>query len=77
MEKLMFFYDEEGDVLDVSIGKPVKAISRELGNDIVERIDPKTNKIAGFTILNLKRRFEKMKTPQALPITIKAELLPA
>lgn len=56
MEKIMFFYDKEGDVLDISIGKPIKAISKEVGDDIVDRLDPKTNKIVGFTILNLKRR---------------------
>lgn len=35
MEKMMFFYDEEGDVLDICIGKPKKAISEEIGNDII------------------------------------------
>jgi len=31
-DKMMFFYDKEGDVLDVSIGEPKKALSREIYN---------------------------------------------
>jgi hypothetical protein len=49
MEKnLKFFFDKKGDVLDVVIGKPKGSISREIGNDIVMRIDPKTKEILLF-----------------------------
>jgi uncharacterized protein YuzE len=41
MEKMRFFYDEEGDVLDISIGKPKKAKSQEIGNDVIVRKDSK------------------------------------
>ncbi len=37
-DKMMFFYDKEGDVLDVSIGEPKKALLREIGNDIIVRM---------------------------------------
>lgn len=57
MEKMKFFYDEEGDVLDISIGKPRKAISEEIGNDIILRKDKKGT-IIGFTILNFEKRSE-------------------
>ena len=57
MEKMRFFYDEEGDVLDISIGEPKKAISQEIGNDIVVR-KSKKGKVVGFTILNFEKRAE-------------------
>ena len=60
MEKMRFFYDEEGDVLDISIGKPKKAKSEEIGNDVIVRKDRK-GKVVGFTILNFEKRSEKEK----------------
>ena len=44
----MFWFDKEGDVLDISIGKPQKAVSREVGKDILIRMNPKS-KVIGFT----------------------------
>ncbi len=70
MEKeLKFFFDKQGDVLDISIGEPKEAISKEISNDIVVRLDPKTNKIVGFTILNFEKRFEHLNKSETLPIT--------
>ena len=60
MEKMRFFYDDEGDVLDISIGKPKKAKSEEIGNDVIVRKDRK-GKVVGFTILNFEKRSEKEK----------------
>ncbi len=68
-KKLKFFFDKKGDVLDITIGKPRKAISREIGNDVVIRIDPKTKEILGFTILNFEKRFEHRDKSETLPIT--------
>ncbi|MDP2765952.1 MAG: DUF2283 domain-containing protein [Candidatus Methanoperedens sp.] len=65
--QLKFFFDKKGDVLDIAIGKPKKAISRELDNDIVVRIDPKTKEIVGFTILNFEKRFEHRDKEETLP----------
>jgi len=50
--KLKFFYDKEGDVLDIAISDPTELISKELDNDIIMRLDPHTDEIVGFTILN-------------------------
>jgi uncharacterized protein YuzE len=68
-KKLKFFFDKKGDILDIAIGKPREAISREIGNDIVVRIDPKTKEIVGFTILNFEKRFEHKEKGETLPIT--------
>jgi len=48
----MFFYDKDGDVMDISLGKPKAAISEEVDDDIVVRIDPNSREIVGFTIIN-------------------------
>ena len=68
-KKLKFFFDKQVDVLDISIGEPKGAISKEMDNDIVMRFDPKTNKIVGFTILNFEKRFEHLNKAETLPIT--------
>lgn len=68
-KKLKFFFDKKGDLLDIAIGKPKAAISKEIGNDIVVRIDPKTKEIVGFTILNFEKRFEHVDKSETLPIT--------
>lgn len=73
----MFWFDKEGDVLDISIGKPKKAISKELGEDIVARIDPKNKEVIGFTILNFTKRFEKLKDVKKIDMPLKAKILPA
>ncbi|MDL1976248.1 MAG: DUF2283 domain-containing protein [Deltaproteobacteria bacterium] len=67
-KKLKLFFDKKGDILDISIGEPSEAISRELDNDIVMRIDPKTNEIIGFIILNFEKRFERLENSETLPI---------
>lgn len=68
-KKLKFILDKNGDILDIAIGKPKEAISREIGNDVIIRIDPKTKEIVGFTILNFEKRFEHMASSETLPIT--------
>jgi uncharacterized protein YuzE len=67
-EKIKFYYDKKNDILDISVGRPKKAISKELGNDILVRVLPRTNKIVGLMVLNFERRFSKTEQSQNLPI---------
>jgi len=68
MEKEMIFYfDKEGDILDISMGKPREAISEEIDDDFLVRKDVKTGEVIGFTILNFEKRFEIKKT-EKIPI---------
>ncbi len=67
-ERMNFFYDEQGDILDISIGEPQSAISEEVGDDVLIRRDMKTNDIVGFTILNFEKRFQTMPMKQTLPV---------
>ena len=67
-KRLTFFFDREADILYLSVGKPRPAISREAGDDIVVRVDPKSHRVVGCTILNLTKRFGKMKEAEPLPL---------
>jgi len=71
MDKVtQLFYDAEGDVLYLSIGEPRPAISQEVGDDVLLRIDPNTGEIVGLTVLNLSSRFGSVQLPQSLPVEI-------
>ena len=71
MDKVtQLFYDAEGDVLYLSIGEPRPAISQEVGDDVLLRIDPNTGEIVGMTVLNLSSRFGSVQLPQSLPVEI-------
>ncbi len=67
-KRLTFSYDKEGDVLDVSIGRPVRAISNEVVDDFFVRLHPRTRKIVGFSILNFQKRSRKRNGEIAVPI---------
>ena len=67
-QRLRFFFDREADILYLSVGKPRPALSQEVGDDIVVRVDPKTHRVVGCTILNLTKRFGKMKADEPLPV---------
>jgi uncharacterized protein YuzE len=62
------FYDREGDVLYLTVGEPRDAVSREMGNDVLLRVDPQTDEIVGLTILNFASRFSILNHEQLLPV---------
>ena len=67
-KKLIFSFDKEGDVLDISIGRPKKAISEEIKEDVFIRKNPKTKEIVGFMILNFEKRFKKLGKTEEIPL---------
>jgi uncharacterized protein YuzE len=73
--KIMFWFDKEGDVLDISIGKPQKAVSKEVGEDIIVRMNPKNKEVVGFTILNFTKRFENLKKTEKIDLPLKAKII--
>lgn len=70
-EKLRFAYDKEGDVLDISIGEPRKAISSEIGDDLFVRKDIKTGEVVGFSILNFSKWFKSINDYRTIPMAAK------
>jgi uncharacterized protein YuzE len=69
--KINFFFDVEGDMLDITIGKPRKAIAKELKNDIAIRVDPESGEIVGIVILNFMKRFRLKKKPEKIELPLK------
>ncbi|MCS6936930.1 MAG: DUF2283 domain-containing protein [Candidatus Bipolaricaulota bacterium] len=68
-QKLRFSYDAEGDILEISKGKPRRAISKDLGDDIWLKVDPQSGEILGFTILSFVRRFTLHKQERTVPVS--------
>lgn len=72
--KLQFWFDQTGDILDISVGKPRAAISKELGDDIIVRVSPRTKRVVGFTILNFTKRFKHAKVVRGIKTPIEAKM---
>ncbi len=61
-EKLIFKYDSIGDILYINKCQPyAEQESEELGDDIVIRLNPKTEEIENVEILFFSRRMEQDK----------------
>lgn len=73
-ETLKFTYDQQSDVLDIALGRARKAISREIGDDVFVRIDPKTKKVVGFSVLNLTKRTPSHELIRTIPVTARFAL---
>jgi uncharacterized protein YuzE len=55
-ERLDWDYDEEADVLYVTIGKPRKATGVDIGQGVIVRYDEKKREVVGLTILGMCAR---------------------
>jgi len=55
-ERVDWDYDEEADVLYLSIGKPRKAVGIDIGDGVVVRYDEKKREVVGLTILGVRAR---------------------
>ena len=53
------YYDEEGDFLEINVGEYTEGYFRDVGEGISERVDEKTGKVTGISILSFKRRSKK------------------
>lgn len=67
-KRLSFYFDSEADIFYITVGEKASAISKEIGDDVLVRVDPKTDKVKGLTILNFTSRFKRMKHPASLPL---------
>jgi len=65
-ESLRVWFDPEGDLLEVELGKPRKGFFRDVGDDVFLRVDEKGN-VLGFAILNATKRMKKVREVE-LPI---------
>ena len=68
---LEYFHDKEADVFYFSQGKPsVKDETIEMGDDVIVRVNPRTKKVRGFTLLNASRRAVRAKQSVPLPLSL-------
>ena len=64
-------YDEEGDFLEIEVGKPTKCYAEEVEPGVFLRIDEKTKEIKSVGILSFKKRSKELKDIKLkLPIEI-------
>ncbi|MBI4439914.1 DUF2283 domain-containing protein [Candidatus Woesearchaeota archaeon] len=64
-------YDEEGDFLEISIGKPTKCYASEIEPGVFLRIDEKTNEVRSVGVIGFKKRSRKIEDIKLdLPIDI-------
>jgi len=75
-KNLRMAYDREGDVLDISIGEPKEAVSKEIEDDLFIRINPQNNEVVGISILNFEKWFKDIKDFRTLPILGSFEIPP-
>jgi len=76
-QRLRFAYDKHADILDISLGKPKRAIAREVEDDFFVRLDPKTHKVVGFSILNFEKWFKDLQDVRPVPVTAEFTLASA
>jgi len=55
-ETLNWDYDEEADVLYISVGEPQKALGFDIGEGIVLRYNEAKNEVVGLTIIGVRER---------------------
>ena len=70
---MRIYYDEEGDFLEIGIGKPHKTeYTDEIKKDIFITRDEKTDEIKSIGILNFKKRSKNLKELN-IPVNISIE----
>lgn len=58
-DALSWEYDEEADVLYLSIGEPRPSVSVDLGEGMVARYDEGENEVVGLTVIGFRDRLLK------------------
>ena len=69
-------YDEEGDFLEIGVGKPSGCYAEEVKPGVFVRIDEKTNEIKSIGILSFKKRTNGIKDIELnIPLQIDFSML--
>jgi uncharacterized protein YuzE len=55
-QKIDWEYDEEADVLYLSIGRPRKATGVDIGQGVIVRYNEKKNEVVGLTVLGMREK---------------------
>ena len=57
-QKINFNYDEDADVMYFYVGRPRRAKTVELGNDFVLRLEPRSGRVIGLTVVDFSKHFD-------------------
>lgn len=52
-------YDEEADVLYLSIGEPRAAVGVDIGDGLIARYDEESSEVVGVTLVGLRTRLQE------------------
>lgn len=70
-EPMRLYYDEEGDFLEISIGRPTNCYSVEVEPGVFLRKDEKTEEVKSIGIIGFKSRSKPLKDIEVqLPIKV-------
>lgn len=58
-EKVKWDYDEEADVLYLSVGEPRAATGVDIGEGVVLRYDEEAKEVVGLTLIGLRAKLLK------------------
>ena len=64
--KITWEYDEEADVLYLSIGEPQSAVGMDIGEGVILRYDEERKEIVGLTLIGLRARLLKQLTVESI-----------
>ncbi|KKW19719.1 MAG: hypothetical protein UY63_C0007G0003 [Parcubacteria group bacterium GW2011_GWA2_51_10] len=68
---MRYYYDKEADVFYFSNGAPRASDETiEAGENVLLRVNPRTKRIRGFTLINASRRAQGAKIPAPLPFSL-------
>ncbi|MEA3340747.1 MAG: DUF2283 domain-containing protein [Chloroflexota bacterium] len=68
-KSLRIGYDQEADVLYLSLGEPRKGMEyQEVGNGIILRIDRVTEKVVGLTVMDFVQNFSSVTQVAQVPV---------
>ncbi len=70
-ERMRVYYDEEGDFLEISTGKPTQCYATEVEPGVFIRKDEKTEEVKSVGILGFKKRSKPLKDIEMnLPVKV-------
>jgi hypothetical protein len=76
MEKrLTVWWDKEGDLLELTIGKARKGFFMPINGDVLVRLDSKTKEPIGIIFINFSKNFKNKSRKISLPIELKLKML--
>ena len=71
---MRIYFDEEGDFLEISVGKPTNCYTTEIKPGVFVRKDEKTEEVKSVGILNFKKRATKDIIDIKFPVKIEMSI---